>query len=214
MRGGGAAPTQSLGGGAGLPLDVSVLQAAELLLQAGDALALLRHEGSQRRHLLQHLVQPPARLRTGHAISAVTGAPPTPPKATPTRQVTCLKEHAPSTIALIKSHAHPPNDHAHPHKTTPPSTAALLKATPSPPNDHAHFNSASIAGHAPPEATPPTLTAGLPVPVLRAGGALRRELGAVGAGAALAVAVAVGAERPSCSREWRFTFSSLCLLGT
>ena len=110
--GGGAAPTQSLGGGAGLPLDVSVLQAAELLLQAGDALALLRHEGSQRRHLLQHLVQPPARLRTGHAISAVTGAPPTPPKATPTRQVTCLKEHAPSTIALIKSHAHPPNDHA------------------------------------------------------------------------------------------------------
>ena len=158
---------------------MSVLQAAELLLQAGDALALLRHEGSQRRHLLQHLVQPPARLRTGHAISAVTGAPPTPPKATPTRQVTCLKEHAPSTIALIKSHAHPPNDHAHPHKTTPPA-----------------------------------LTAGLPVPVLRAGGALRRELGAVGAGAALAVAVAVGAERPSCSREWRFTFSSLCLLGT
>lgn len=91
---------------------------------------------------------------------------------------------------------------------------ALLKATPSPPNDHAHFNSASIAGHAPLEATPPALTAGLPVPVLSAGGALRRELGAVGAGAALAVAVAVGAERPSCSREWRFTFSSLCLLGT
>lgn len=93
---------------------------------------------------------------------------------------------------------------------------ALLKATPSPPNDHAHFNSASLTGHAPREATPPALTAGLPVPVLSAGGALRRELGAVGAGAALAVAVAVavGAERPSCSREWRFTFSSLCLLGT
>ena len=69
-----------------MPLDVSVLQAAELLLQAGDALALLRHEGSQRRHLLQHLVQPPARLRTGHAISAVTAAPPTPPKTTPTRR--------------------------------------------------------------------------------------------------------------------------------
>lgn len=38
-------------------LHVAVLEAGELLLQAGDALALLRHQCPQRSHLLQHLLQ-------------------------------------------------------------------------------------------------------------------------------------------------------------
>lgn len=93
--------------GVGEALDVPVLQAAELLLQAGDALALLCHQRAQRRHLLQHLLQPPARLRTPRVTCQAT-----PPPLGPAHHPRGHAHHPQSPAHHSRGHAHHPRGHA------------------------------------------------------------------------------------------------------
>lgn len=200
--------------GVGEALDVPVLQAAELLLQAGDALALLRHQRAQRRHLLQHLLQPPARLRTPRVTCQAT-----PPPLGPAHHPRGHAHHPQSPAHHSRGHAHHPRGHAPSHSL---SHSLPRRPRPFPKRPRPIFHRPRPLPHRPrpfPLGPAPSLTVGAVVPVPSAGGALSRAVaaGAVGLGAAGAAglgAAVAAAGRASCSRERRLTLRSRCLLGT